>query len=105
VLLLNAILTVEARKAASHQGKGWEQFTDAVMTHLSEDKEGVVFLFWGKYAQDKGKLIDTSRHFVLQAAHPSPLSAHSGFFGCRHFSKTNEILRAQGKSPIDWHVE
>ncbi len=102
VLLLNAILTVEAHQAASHQGKGWEEFTDSVIRRLSEEKEGIVFLLWGKYAQDKGKVIDTSKHFVLSAAHPSPLSAHNGFFGCKHFSKTNDILKAQSKEPIDW---
>lgn len=104
VLLLNAILTVRAHQAASHQKKGWEQFTDAVIARLSQEREGIVFLLWGKYAQEKGKMIDTSKHFVLQAPHPSPFSANSGFFGCRHFSMTNEILTAQGKDPIDWSV-
>lgn len=105
VLLLNAILTVQARQAASHQGKGWEAFTDAVIQKLSAEREGIVFLLWGKYAQEKGNVIDTSKHFVLQAPHPSPFSAHSGFFGCKHFSKTNDILKAQGKEPIDWSLE
>jgi len=105
VLLLNSILTVRANQAASHQGQGWEQFTDSVIAHLSRERTGIVFLLWGRYAQEKGKIIDTSKHFVLQAAHPSPFSAHSGFFGCRHFSKTNEILRAQGKAEIDWNPQ
>ncbi len=105
VLLLNAILTVSAGQAASHQGLGWEEFTDAVIRHLSEEREGIVFLLWGKYAQEKGAIIDTSKHFVLKAAHPSPFSADSGFFGCRHFSKTNEILKGIGKEEIDWRLQ
>lgn len=104
VLLLNSILTVRASQPASHQKKGWEQFTDAVIAALSQKREGIVFLLWGRYAQEKGKNINTAKHFVLQAAHPSPFSAHSGFFGCRHFSKTNEILTAQEKEPIDWSL-
>lgn len=102
VLLLNATLTVEARKAASHQGLGWERFTDAVIQKISDEKEYVVFLLWGRYAQQKGSAIDRQKHLVLEAAHPSPFAAHNGFFGCRHFSKTNEYLKAQGKEPIKW---
>jgi uracil-DNA glycosylase len=104
VLLLNATLTVQANTAGSHQGKGWEQFTDAVIRKISEEKKGVVFLLWGKFAQSKEKLIDTSKHFVLKAAHPSPL-AGGAFFGCRHFSKTNELLVQQSLVPIDWRLE
>ena len=103
VLLLNATLTVRAHEAGSHQGKGWETFTDSVIQHISKEKTGVVFLLWGKYAQAKEKLIDTAKHFILKATHPSPFSVHSGFFGCKHFSKTNEILRKEGKQEIDWH--
>lgn len=102
VLLLNATLTVEAGKAGSHQGLGWEQFTDAVIKKISDEKEHVVFLLWGRYAQDKGGIIDTSKHLVLKAAHPSPFSAYAGFFGCKHFSKTNEYLEEHGKEPIAW---
>lgn len=102
VLLLNATLTVEAHKPGSHQGIGWELFTDAVIRRISEDKEHVVFLLWGKYAQDKGKHIDTKKHLVLTAAHPSPFSAHNGFFGCKHFSKTNTYLEAHMQTPIVW---
>ncbi len=104
VLLLNATLTVRARQAGSHQNKGWEQFTNQVIRILSEKKSGLVFLLWGKYAQAKETLIDTSKHFVLKAPHPSPFSADRGFFGCRHFSKTNEILKSQGKELIDWRL-
>ncbi len=104
VLLLNATLTVRENTAASHQGKGWEQFTDAVIKTISENKTGVVFLLWGKYAQSKEALIDASKHHILKAAHPSPL-ARGAFFGCKHFSKTNEILRKQGLSEIDWRIE
>ena len=104
VLLLNATLTVRANQAGSHQNKGWENFTDAVIRKLSDDRQGIVFILWGRYAQAKEFLIDTSRHHVLKAAHPSPFSAHSGFFGCRHFSKTNEILQDQGIEPIDWSL-
>ncbi len=103
VLLLNAILTVRANEAGSHQGKGWETFTDGVISHLSRQKQGIVFILWGKYAQAKEQLIDNSNHHILKAAHPSPFSAYNGFFGCKHFSKTNEILVAQGKKEIDWH--
>jgi uracil-DNA glycosylase len=104
VLLLNATLTVRANQAGSHQGKGWEEFTNHTIITLSEMKSNLVFLLWGKYAQDKASLIDTSKHHVLKAPHPSPLSAHSGFFGCRHFSKTNKILEENGIEPIDWRV-
>ncbi len=102
VMLLNATLTVRANQAGSHQKKGWEQFTDSVIKTISDKKTGVVFLLWGRFAQDKASLIDASKHFVLKAAHPSPLSAYNGFFGCKHFSLTNEILQAQGEIPIDW---
>lgn len=102
VLLLNAVLTVEEGKASSHAGRGWEEFTDVVIQKISEKKEGIVFLLWGKYAQNKASLIDTTKHTILTAAHPSPLSAHNGFFGCKHFSKTNEILRKNKQSEIDW---
>jgi uracil-DNA glycosylase len=101
VLLLNSTLTVQAHQAASHAGKGWEQFTDAVVNALSH-REGIVYLLWGSYAQRKGALIDRNNNLVLESAHPSPLSAHRGFFGCKHFSKTNEYLTSQGKDPIDW---
>ena len=104
VLLLNATLTVKAHTAGSHQGKGWETFTDNVIKTISEKKEGVVFLLWGRYAQNKEKIIDNSKHFTLKSAHPSPLSAYNGFFGCKHFSKANEILRQNGKKEIDWQV-
>lgn len=104
VLLLNATLTVRANQAGSHQGKGWEQFTDAVIRKISENCSGVVFLLWGRYAQAKESLIDTNKHYILKAAHPSPLSAYNGFFGCSHFSKTNELLVKQGLQPIDWRI-
>lgn len=102
VLLLNATLTVEAHKAGSHQNRGWEQFTDAAIRALAEKKEHLVFMLWGSYAQKKGDFIDRSRHLVLTAAHPSPLSAYRGFFGCRHFSKANEYLVAHGMEPVKW---
>ncbi|MGV3585643.1 MAG: uracil-DNA glycosylase [Adhaeribacter sp.] len=102
VLLLNATLTVRANSAGSHQKKGWEEFTDAAIQQLSEQKEGLVFLLWGAYAQKKGALIDSRKHHVLTAAHPSPFAADKGFFGCRHFSKTNQYLQAQGQQAIDW---
>ncbi|MCH8318669.1 MAG: uracil-DNA glycosylase [Bacteroidetes bacterium] len=102
VLLLNATLTVKAHTAGSHQNKGWEQFTDTVIKVISENKEGVVFLLWGAYAQNKGSIIDTTKHFVLKSAHPSPFSADRGFFGCRHFSKANEYLSGRGVGEIDW---
>ncbi|MFM2285630.1 MAG: hypothetical protein RLZZ543_1127 [Bacteroidota bacterium] len=104
VLLLNATLTVRASSPASHQGKGWEQFTDQVIRLLSEKRKGLVFILWGRPAQLKEKLIDTSRHYILKAAHPSPLSAYNGFFGCHHFSHTNKILLDQGQTPIDWNL-
>ncbi len=104
VLLLNSVLTVEAGKAASHQGKGWERFTDAVITHVNAQPDPVVFLLWGAYAQKKAAFVDTSRHLVLKAAHPSPLAAHNGFFGCRHFSQCNAFLEHQGNAPINWQL-
>ncbi len=103
VLLLNATLTVRAGQAGSHQGRGWEQFTNEAIRAISDLRAGIVFLLWGRFAQEKAALIDTSKHFILKAAHPSPFSAHKGFFGCRHFSKTNEILRANGMGEIDWN--
>ena len=103
VLLLNSILTVEGGCAASHRGRGWETFTDAVISYLSAQREGIVFLLWGNYAKAKASLIDSSRHHVLLAAHPSPL-AGGAFFGCRHFSRANEILLAEGKTPINWQI-
>ena len=102
VLLLNATLTVEAHRAASHQGKGWETFTDAVIHKLTEEREHLVFILWGAYAQRKGEFIDRNRHLVLQSPHPSPLSAHRGFFGNHHFSQTNAYLVAHGIEPIQW---
>lgn len=102
VMLLNAALTVRAGDANSHSKIGWHQFTDAVIHTISEKKEAVVFLLWGKFAQQKIELIDTRKHHVLKAAHPSPLAAHNGFFGCRHFSKTNQWLMKKGLDPIDW---
>lgn len=104
VLLLNATLTVRAHQAGSHQKRGWEIFTDAVIKKISDNKEGVVFLLWGNYAQAKEILIDTSKHFILKTVHPSPLSASRGFFGCKHFSKTNEYLKQVGKEPVDWEL-
>lgn len=105
VLLLNATLTVRANQAGSHQNKGWEQFTDKVISALSEQREGIVFLLWGSYAQAKDKLIDATKHYILKAPHPSPLSVYRGFYGCRHFSKTNEILFETNREPIDWQLE
>lgn len=105
VLLLNATLTVRAHQAASHQKKGWERFTDAIIRVLAERREGLVFVLWGRSAQEKGKLIDRARHHVLTAAHPSPLSAHNGFFGCRHFSAINRLLIQGGQTPIDWSLD
>jgi len=104
VLLLNAVLTVERARAASHQGKGWELFTDKIVSVLNAEREGLVFLLWGSYAQKKGQIIDRDRHLVLQAPHPSPLSAHRGFLGCRHFSQANAYLEAQGKTPVHWSL-
>lgn len=104
VLLLNAVLTVEEGKAGAHQGRGWEGFTDHVVDVLNREREGLVFLLWGAYAQQKGKVIDTRRHRVLKAPHPSPLSAHRGFLGCRHFSQTNDYLARHGQARIDWRL-
>jgi len=104
VLLLNAVLTVEHGLAGSHQGKGWEEFTDACVDALNREREGLVFLLWGSYAQAKGRLLDRSRHLVLKAPHPSPLSAHRGFLGCGHFSRANEYLRDRGHGAIDWRL-
>jgi len=104
VLLLNASLTVRAHEPGSHQGKGWEAFTDQAISQLSAKKTGLVFLLWGKFAQQKAILIDEKKHTVLKSAHPSPFSAYTGFFGCKHFSKTNEILIAEGKKPINWQI-
>ncbi|GDY26337.1 uracil-DNA glycosylase [Agarivorans sp. Toyoura001] len=104
VLLLNTVLTVEQAKAHSHAKFGWETFTDAVIKQISQQCQGVVFLLWGAHAQKKGKVIDTTKHHVLSAVHPSPLSAHRGFLGCGHFSKTNQLLTQQNKQPINWQV-
>jgi uracil-DNA glycosylase len=104
VLLLNAVLTVERGRAGSHQGKGWEGFTDAIVDHLNREREGLVFLLWGSPAQAKGRLVDTRRHRVLKAPHPSPLSAHRGFIGCGHFSSTNQWLKDHEQAEIDWHL-
>lgn len=104
VLLLNAVLTVEASKPQSHKGIGWERFTDKVVSVLNERKKGLVFLLWGADAQRKGAVVDTTKHFVLKAPHPSPLSAHRGFFGCKHFSQTNQLLKRQGFPEIDWKL-
>ena len=103
VLLLNAVLTVRSGQAASHSGIGWQEFTDAVIRYISDHCEGVVFMLWGNFARAKRELIDTSRHYVLEAAHPSPL-ARGAFFGCRHFSRANELLARQGKTPINWQL-
>lgn len=104
VLLLNSVLTVEHSKAASHQGKGWETFTDKVISVLNDQAENIVFLLWGSYAQKKGAVIDRQKHLVLEAPHPSPLSAHRGFLGCKHFSQANHYLQQQGKAIIDWQI-
>src|SRR3569623_2568490 len=104
VLLLNSVLTVEEGRAGAHAGKGWEGFTDHVVETLNREREGLVFLLWGSYAQAKGKVIDASRHRVLRAPHPSPLSAHRGFIGCGHFSATNAYLQRRGQAPIDWSL-
>ena len=105
VLLLNTTLTVRAKQAGSHQNKGWENFTDAVISNLSANKEALIFLLWGRFAQTKASLIDSKKHHILTAAHPSPFSAYSGFFGCKHFSKTNEILNKNGLETIDWKLQ
>lgn len=102
VLLLNAVLTVREHEAASHAGHGWETFTDAVVRAIADNKDGLVYMLWGRYAQNKGAIVDPSRNLILKSAHPSPLSAHNGFFGCRHFSQANEYLMAHGKTPIQW---
>lgn len=102
VLLLNSVLTVEESRAASHQGKGWERFTDAVIRAVNDECNAVAFMLWGSYAQKKAAFVDASRHLVLKAAHPSPLSAHNGFLGSKHFSKANAYLKANGREPIDW---
>ena len=104
VLLLNASLTVRQNEPGSHAQIGWLQFTDNVIKKISEEKEGIVFLLWGKFAQEKQSLIDETKHYVLKAAHPSPFSANNGFLGCKHFSKTNELLMKQHKTPIDWKI-
>jgi uracil-DNA glycosylase len=104
VLLLNTVLTVEQAKAHSHAKIGWERFTDRVIQQLSEHCDGLVFLLWGSHAQKKGSVIDTHKHYVLSAPHPSPLSAYRGFFGCQHFSQTNDLLKQQSKSQINWQV-
>jgi uracil-DNA glycosylase len=104
VLLLNATLTVRANQPGSHQKRGWENFTHAVISKLSEKRVGLIFLLWGRFAQEKESLIDINKHYILKAAHPSPFSAYNGFFGCRHFSKTNEILRKHGLQEIDWNL-
>jgi uracil-DNA glycosylase len=104
VLLLNAILTVRVNEPASHSKIGWMDFTDAVLRHISDEKSNIVFLLWGKFAQEKQALIDETKHLVLKAAHPSPFSADKGFFGCRHFSRTNEYLVSKGIDPIDWSL-
>lgn len=105
VLLLNATLTVRAHQAGSHQNRGWERFTDAIIRELNEKREGLVFVLWGRFAREKGKLVDRARHHVLTAAHPSPLSASNGFFGCRHFSAINRLLTERGEAPIDWQLD
>ncbi|WP_352422475.1 uracil-DNA glycosylase [Proteiniphilum sp.] len=102
VLLLNATLTVQAHRAGSHQGKGWEEYTDAVIRCLAEERDHLVFILWGAYAQRKGATIDANKHLVLKSPHPSPLSSHRGFFGNKHFSRTNDYLLAHGKDPINW---
>ena len=104
VLLLNTVLTVERGMAHSHANFGWETFTDRVIAALNEHREKLVFLLWGSHAQKKGQIIDRTRHLVLTAPHPSPLSAHRGFFGCHHFSKTNSYLKSHGIKPIDWQI-
>ena len=104
VFLLNSVLTVERGSAGAHQGKGWEQLTDKIVSLLSAERDGIVFLLWGSYAQRKGQMIDRDRHLVLTAPHPSPLSAHRGYFGCRHFSRANAYLEQRGISPINWQL-
>ena len=103
-MLLNTVLTVRAHQANSHQGKGWEQFTDATIAALNKQDRPIVFMLWGRYARQKAAMLNNPRHLVLEAAHPSPLSAYKGFFGCRHFSKANDFLVANGVEPIDWQL-
>ncbi len=105
VLLLNAVLTVRAHAAASHQNKGWEQFTDAVIEQINKEDRPIVFMLWGSFARSKKKMLNNPKHLILEAPHPSPLSAYRGFFGCHHFSKCNEFLKANGIEPIDWQIE
>ena len=105
VLLLNAVLTVRAHEAASHAGKGWERFTDAVVQAIAQHKQGIVYMLWGNYAQRKAAMVDPQKNCILKSVHPSPLSAHRGFFGCRHFSQANEFLRFHQLEPIDWQIE
>ena len=105
VLLLNATLTVRASQAGSHQKKGWETFTDEAIKRIALKKKGLIFLLWGRFAQNKETLINENDHYILKAAHPSPFSAYNGFFGCKHFSKTNEILKKEGETPIDWSID
>jgi uracil-DNA glycosylase len=102
VLLLNAVLTVKAHQAASHAGKGWEQFTDAVVRIINQRKEGLVYMLWGSYAQRKGQIADPTRNLILKSVHPSPLSVYRGFFGCKHFSQANEYLVSRGQEPVIW---
>lgn len=104
VLLLNSVLTVEQNKPQSHAHIGWQQFTDTIIHHINQHPDPIVYLLWGSHAQKKAELIDTKKHFILTAPHPSPLSAHRGFLGCKHFSKTNEILKKTGRIPIDWQI-
>ena len=104
VLLLNTTLSVRVKQAGSHQKKGWEEFTDSVIQNISQKKEGVIFLLWGRFAQDKAELIDKNKHHILTAPHPSPFSAYTGFFGCKHFSKTNALLAKQGLTEINWKI-
>lgn len=105
VLLLNAALTVRAHQANSHKGMGWETFTDNIIKYLNDREEAVIFVLWGANARSKKSLIDTNKHYILEAPHPSPLSAHRGFFGCGHFSRINKILKENGKTPIDWQIK
>ncbi|WP_022760243.1 uracil-DNA glycosylase [Butyrivibrio sp. AD3002] len=105
VLLLNTVLTVRAHAANSHKGRGWEQFTDAIIRALNEQDRPIVYMLWGKPAQSKAEMLNNPKHLILTAPHPSPLSAYRGFFGCRHFSKCNEFLTANGLEPIDWQIE
>ena len=104
VLLLNATLTVRSNMAGSHQNKGWEQFTDKVISTISEEREGIIFLLWGRFAQNKSKLIEKSKHHILMSSHPSPLSSYRGFLGCKHFSECNEILKRKNKTEINWQL-